>query len=340
MFYLKQSTSMQYIRVLLIDNDGDPVTGVTSPTITIAKNNGSFAAANDGAWSEQSNGWYLVRIDATDSETIGPLQIHVEKTGCQNFDDQGYVLPVHVYGGLFIGNDYLQVDAVQIGSDSSKTGLIDAQLSTIMEGVDSNYDAIDALNDPSPADIADAVWDEIKLHHTLSGSTGEVISKFNFNSSDDVKATLDNETVSLTTPISISAASIVGTDGTLELYHGVDYTGDNTKDITIANYEGFDFTGGTGELRILDEDKYNADTQTADKKITINADNINVSDNGNGTYDITVTISITKTDLDDLDTYPPNNKVTHVYQLWLTTSDGESQDIVAHGSLIIRKDVT
>jgi hypothetical protein len=94
MFYLKKSTAGQKVPVKLVDSvDGHtPKTGVTSPTIKIAKTTGAFANMNDGAWAEDAYGWYTVQFDATDSDTLGLIKLHVEKSGCRNFDDYGYVL--------------------------------------------------------------------------------------------------------------------------------------------------------------------------------------------------------------------------------------------------------
>lgn len=49
---------------------------------------------------------------------------------------------------------------------------------------DSTQSAISALNDPSAATIADAVWDETLADHTLSGSTGKALS--------DIEGNVDN----------------------------------------------------------------------------------------------------------------------------------------------------
>ena len=72
MFFFNQSTASQKARVLLVD-DGDgktPETGVTSPTIKIAKNNASFGDPSDGAWAEQAHGWYTVQLDASDTVVV------------------------------------------------------------------------------------------------------------------------------------------------------------------------------------------------------------------------------------------------------------------------------
>lgn len=123
MFYLRHNTADQYIPVLIVDDNGEPAIIVT-PTIKIAKNNGAFGNANDGDWSAQSYGRHLVRVNATDSNTIGCIQLHVEKTNYMNFDDDGYVLPQNVYDAWFAGTDRLEVDVKEVESSADKAGYI------------------------------------------------------------------------------------------------------------------------------------------------------------------------------------------------------------------------
>lgn len=73
----------------------DHVTEATGKTIaiTISKNGGAFANPNAGATNATaiSNGWYSVSLDATDTNTLGPLAIRgAEGT----IDDVGILLEV------------------------------------------------------------------------------------------------------------------------------------------------------------------------------------------------------------------------------------------------------
>ena len=75
--------SGQKIPVRLVDDtDGETLeTGVSSPTIQLSKNGGSFASASDGTWAEIGNGWYTVRLNGTDTSDVGWLLLRVVKTG-------------------------------------------------------------------------------------------------------------------------------------------------------------------------------------------------------------------------------------------------------------------
>ena len=75
--------SGQKIPVRLVDDtDGETLeTGVSSPTIQLSNNGGSFASASDGTWAEIGNGWYTVRLNGTDTSDVGWLLLRVVKTG-------------------------------------------------------------------------------------------------------------------------------------------------------------------------------------------------------------------------------------------------------------------
>ena len=75
--------SGQKIPVRLVDDtDGETLeTGVSSPTIQLSKNGGSFASASDGTWAEIGNGWYTVRLNGTDTSDVGWLLLRVVKAG-------------------------------------------------------------------------------------------------------------------------------------------------------------------------------------------------------------------------------------------------------------------
>lgn len=80
---LSNGTSNQKIPIRLVDDtDGETLeTGVSSPTIQISKNGGSFASASDGTWAEIGNGWYTVRLNGTDTSDLGWLLLRVVKSG-------------------------------------------------------------------------------------------------------------------------------------------------------------------------------------------------------------------------------------------------------------------
>lgn len=83
---LKQSSTARALYFLMVDST-DHVTGKTglSPTVTICKEGGSFAAPA-GAVSEVSSGWYKVAGNATDTGTLGSLLLHATGTAADPVD--------------------------------------------------------------------------------------------------------------------------------------------------------------------------------------------------------------------------------------------------------------
>lgn len=83
-----QSNTTVPIRFLIVLTS-DHITGATgkTPTVTIAKNTGSFAAPS-GAVTEIGSGWYQIAPNATDANTLGPLLVHATATACDPCDDQ------------------------------------------------------------------------------------------------------------------------------------------------------------------------------------------------------------------------------------------------------------
>lgn len=87
-YLLKQSSDVRPLLFLMV-NSTDHISGKTglAPTVTISKNGGAFAAPT-GAISEIANGWYKVAGNAEDTNTVGPLVLHVEATGADPCDDR------------------------------------------------------------------------------------------------------------------------------------------------------------------------------------------------------------------------------------------------------------
>ncbi|GIW60993.1 MAG: hypothetical protein KatS3mg087_2059 [Patescibacteria group bacterium] len=83
---IKQNDTSKPIVFLMVDS-ADHITGKTglTPTVTISKNGGAFAAPS-GAVSEIGNGWYKLTPAAADVDTLGPLIIHATATGADPTD--------------------------------------------------------------------------------------------------------------------------------------------------------------------------------------------------------------------------------------------------------------
>lgn len=88
---LKGSTQKVYVKLVRAIDHITSRTGVTSPTLTLSKNGGSFASLSDGTWAELGGGVYTIQLNATDTNTVGPFVVRVVKSGCDDFFVQAYV---------------------------------------------------------------------------------------------------------------------------------------------------------------------------------------------------------------------------------------------------------
>lgn len=116
MSFLKQSTTITLrLGPALSQTDGVTERTALSPTVELSKAGGAFAARNSAtAIAHDSNGWYSVELNATDTNTVGPLFV--------KFDDSANhlpvwhmftVLPANVYDSLIGGTDVLDVSVTQ-----------------------------------------------------------------------------------------------------------------------------------------------------------------------------------------------------------------------------------
>jgi hypothetical protein len=80
-----------------------PVTGAT-PSVTLSKNGGSFAA-QAGTVSEIGSGWYKIGGSglATDTNTLGSLIIHVTAAGADTCDAMYTVVPWNPFDAVRLG---------------------------------------------------------------------------------------------------------------------------------------------------------------------------------------------------------------------------------------------
>jgi hypothetical protein len=123
---LKQSTASQEVPLgpFLDPADGaTPVTGLTiaNTDIKVWKRGAtSLANKNSGGATHMAGGVYYCVLDATDTDTLGPLVVFIHVAGALAVKVECEVLPANVFDSLVDGSDNLQVDATQIeGSDAT-----------------------------------------------------------------------------------------------------------------------------------------------------------------------------------------------------------------------------
>lgn len=130
MIYLKQSTGVTLkIGPFLDETDGKTAeTGLTltQADIRLSKNGGDIAQKTEGtSCTHDELGIYGCPIDATDTATLGRLQLWVHESGALPVFIEYMVVTANFYDSLF-STDKLQVDITQIGgATQSATDLKD-----------------------------------------------------------------------------------------------------------------------------------------------------------------------------------------------------------------------
>lgn len=127
MQFLRQSTAGQVIRIgpLAKASDGTAQTGLTiaNTDIRLQKNNATaFANKNSGGATELESGQYYCTLDATDSNTLGRLDVKVAMASTLVWAASFMVLPTQVYDSVVLGSDLLQVDSRELNGSAAAAG--------------------------------------------------------------------------------------------------------------------------------------------------------------------------------------------------------------------------
>jgi hypothetical protein len=158
MRFLKQSTSVDLpIGPFLDATDGvtaETALTLTQPDIRLKKNGGAWAQkAAAQTLSHEENGNYEVTLDATDTDTLGCLRLHVAESGALPVWEDFMVVPANIWDSWF-GSDKQQVHA-----DEITNGLITAA-AIADNAIDAGAIASDAI---TSAKIADGALTAAKL---------------------------------------------------------------------------------------------------------------------------------------------------------------------------------
>jgi hypothetical protein len=104
--HLKQSTASQSVLIGPFVDDEDGNTAATGLTIAntdvrLSKNGGNIAAKNSGGGTHDELGYYTITLDATDTNTVGRLQLMVHASGALPVYHEYEVLEEAVYDALY-----------------------------------------------------------------------------------------------------------------------------------------------------------------------------------------------------------------------------------------------
>ena len=106
MLILKQSTASQSVLLGPFVDDTDGATAETGLTIAntdirLSKNGGNIVAKNSGGGTHDELGFYTITLDATDTNTVGRLQISCKMTGALVVFMECQVVEEAIYDALF-----------------------------------------------------------------------------------------------------------------------------------------------------------------------------------------------------------------------------------------------
>jgi hypothetical protein len=149
MFYLKQSTAPQSVLIGPFVDDTDGKTAETALTIDAAdirlsKNGGNIVGKNSGGGTHDELGYYSITLDATDTDTVGRLQLMVHESGALPVYHEFQVLEENVFDAWFAASAAAGTDLASILTDTGTT--IDGKLDTVDTVVDAIKAKTDSLN--------------------------------------------------------------------------------------------------------------------------------------------------------------------------------------------------
>jgi hypothetical protein len=122
--WLRQSTASQEIIIGPFLDDTDGKTQETALTIAAsdiklwAEGGTTEASKNSGGATHIAAGRYYAVFDATDTATLGKLEINVHVTGALPVRREFMVLPANVYDSLVLGTASLSVGLAAAGLDA------------------------------------------------------------------------------------------------------------------------------------------------------------------------------------------------------------------------------
>lgn len=214
---LRYNTASQEVPLgpFVDSTDGNTAeTGLTiaNTDIKLQKSGGTTQVdKNSGGATHIATGDYYAVLDATDTDTVGPMRVKVHVSGALPVWLDCCVYPQQVYDSLFVGSDILDVSTTQfngsavvqsggrpevntthVGGTSQTAGDIvgdtndiQARLPAALVGgrMDSSVGAMaantlnaSALATDAVDEIVDATWDEAIAGHLTAGSTGNALN--------------------------------------------------------------------------------------------------------------------------------------------------------------------
>ncbi len=219
---VKQS-STQLPLIFFMTDSSDHISGKTglTPTVTIAKNGGSFASPA-GAVSQMANGFYKVAANATDTDTLGSIELHATAAGADPYD--GTVAMVVAFDlqdaaglGLSRIDAAISSRSTYAGGDTSGVTTLLGRIASAITITGGKVDVNDKTGFSLSAAGVQAIWDALTSALTTVGSIGKRLA-------DNVDATISSrstyaggDTSGVTTLLGRIASAITITGGKVDV---------------------------------------------------------------------------------------------------------------------------
>jgi hypothetical protein len=125
MLYLRQATASQSLLIGPFIDETDGISALTGLTIAntdirLSANGGNIAAKNSGGGTHDELGYYTITLDATDTATVGRLQLMVHAAGALPVWESYQVLEEAIYDALFAASatGLLPANVTQFGGSN------------------------------------------------------------------------------------------------------------------------------------------------------------------------------------------------------------------------------
>lgn len=120
MVFITQGTSYSRAFKMIATSDHISAIGSRSPSIRVSKGGSSFSLA-DGGKREISNGWYVVLLNATDTNVLGDLAFYITGSGADDTDFTDQVISTNL--NLPISANVTQISGASINTSSAQLGV-------------------------------------------------------------------------------------------------------------------------------------------------------------------------------------------------------------------------
>ena len=160
--WLRQSTAGQEILLgpFVDDTDGktpETALSIANTDIKLWKEDATIEAnKNSGGATHIASGRYYAVLDATDTNTLGKLEVNVVMTGALPVRREYMVVPAVVYDAIIKGTDNLDVNTVQVGGTVQTAGDIVDELADIKGATfNTSIHSLEAIRNNHPANFVD-----------------------------------------------------------------------------------------------------------------------------------------------------------------------------------------